>query len=142
MNDPKLTRRELLVRGAGTVLAAGAAVAGGVYLHDPKGDAGLRKPSDATLRLKNYFADIDYPASNPRISIATESRVGYAHLFGRSQTISSRVGRAPRDPRVSSCLFKRSPRSFPPCRPCFLRASARRANDHLSQCGRFSTIEG
>ncbi len=51
--------------------AAGVAAVGGYWLHDPVGDAGLRKPTDATLRLKNYFSEIDFPASNPRISVAT-----------------------------------------------------------------------
>ncbi|MEE9293707.1 MAG: DUF362 domain-containing protein [Phycisphaerae bacterium] len=73
MSDDKLTRRELLARGAGAVAAAGAAAAGGYLLHDPQGDAGLRKPSDTTLRLKNYFAAIDFPASSPRISVAAGS---------------------------------------------------------------------
>lgn len=71
MPDERLTRREILTRGAGAVLAAGAAAAGGYLLYDPKGDAGLPEPSDRTVRLKNYFAGIDFPASNPRISIAT-----------------------------------------------------------------------
>jgi uncharacterized protein (DUF362 family) len=71
MTDTPLTRRELLQRGAGAVLAAGLAAAGGYALYDPEGDRGLRKATDAALRMKNYFADIDLPASNPRLSIAT-----------------------------------------------------------------------
>jgi len=71
MSDTGLTRRDLLARGAGAIVAAGAAAAGGYVLYDPRGDAGLRKPTDATLRLKNYFADIDFPASNSRLSVAT-----------------------------------------------------------------------
>jgi uncharacterized protein (DUF362 family) len=35
------------------------------------GDAGLPKPTAAQLRLENYFATINFPPSNPRISIAT-----------------------------------------------------------------------
>ncbi len=70
MSDTGLTRRELLARGAGAVVAAGAAAVGGYLLYDSRGDAGLRKASDATLRLKNYFAEIDFPASSPRISVA------------------------------------------------------------------------
>lgn len=65
-----LTRRQLLTRGAGALAAAGVAAVGGALLYDPRGDAGLRKASDATLRLKNYFAEIDLPASSPRISVA------------------------------------------------------------------------
>jgi uncharacterized protein (DUF362 family) len=71
MSDARLTRRELLSRGAGAVVVAGAAAAGGYWLYDPRGDAGLPKPDESQLRLKNYFAAIDYPASNPRLSIAT-----------------------------------------------------------------------
>jgi uncharacterized protein (DUF362 family) len=71
MAGERLTRREMLTRGAGAVVAAGVAAVGGYLLYDPKGDAGLRKPSYAAARLKNYFAHVDFPASNPRISIAT-----------------------------------------------------------------------
>ena len=71
MSDTNLTRREWLKRGAGAVAAAGAAAAGGYLLYDPKGDAGLPRPSDATLRLENYFAGVNFPASSPRLSIAT-----------------------------------------------------------------------
>ena len=73
MSDEYLTRREWMRRGAGAVLAAGAATAGGYLLYDPTGDAGLRKPSDATARLKDFFAGVDFPVSNPRISVATGS---------------------------------------------------------------------
>ena len=65
-----MTRREWLARGAGAVAAAGAAAAGGYLLYDPVGDAGLLDPSDACVRLPNFFAGIDLPISNPRISIA------------------------------------------------------------------------
>jgi len=71
MTDTRLTRRELLQRGAGAVIAAGLAAAGGYALYDPKGNRGLRTANDAALKLKNYFADIDFPASSPRLSIAT-----------------------------------------------------------------------
>ncbi len=69
--DPKLTRREMLTRTAGAVVAAGAAATAGYLLYDPIGDAGLPKPSDATLRLKDFFTGIELPASTPRISVAT-----------------------------------------------------------------------
>jgi uncharacterized protein (DUF362 family) len=71
MSDERLTRRECFSRGAGAVLAGGAAAVAGYLLYDPTGDAGLGTPSRAALRLENYFADVDFPASNPRISIAT-----------------------------------------------------------------------
>jgi len=72
-NDQHLTRRELLTRGAGAVVAAGVATAGGFLLHDSEGDAGLFHPSDGAVRLRNYFSSIDVAASHPRISIATGS---------------------------------------------------------------------
>lgn len=71
MGDKTLTRRDWLKQGAGAVVAAGAAAAGAYLLYDPVGDAGLPKPSDASLRLQNYFARVDFPASSPRISVAT-----------------------------------------------------------------------
>ena len=77
MSDTQLTRRDLLTRGSGAVAAAGAAVAGGLLLHDPDGDAGLRASAEAGLRLENYFAGVDFPAANPRISVAIGSE---AHI--------------------------------------------------------------
>lgn len=71
MSDTSLTRREWLSRGAGAVAAAGAASLGGYLLYDPKGDAGLPRPSETGLRLGNYFEKIDFPTSAPRISVAT-----------------------------------------------------------------------
>lgn len=71
MSDERLTRRQCLARGAGAVVAAGVAAAGGYWLYDPEGDAGLRKPSDGVAGLKNYFAGVDFPAANPRLSVAT-----------------------------------------------------------------------
>lgn len=77
MNEERLTRREYLFRGAGAVLAASAAAAGGYLLYDRKGDAGLPAGRKAEpRRLKNYFASVALPASNPRISIATGSLPG------------------------------------------------------------------
>jgi uncharacterized protein (DUF362 family) len=61
----------MLQRSAGAVVAAGLAAAGGYALYDAKGNRGLRTATDKALTLKNYFADIDFPASNPRLSIAT-----------------------------------------------------------------------
>lgn len=66
-----MTRREALIRGAGAVVTAGAAVAGGYLLLDPGNGARSADVPDRELRLKNYFADIDFPTANPRISIAT-----------------------------------------------------------------------
>lgn len=64
------TRRDLIVRGGQTIVAAGLATGAAVYFHDPKGDAGLQPPEP--IRLKDYFAKIkpDYPASAPRLSAA------------------------------------------------------------------------
>ena len=71
MDDGRLTRRECLTRGAGAVLATGVAAAGGYLLYDPKGDAGLRDPSDGPAPVRNYFAHVDFPDPSPRISVAT-----------------------------------------------------------------------
>ena len=71
VSNESMTRREWLARGAGAVVAAGAAAAGSVLLRDPVGDAGLRHPGDAEVHLPNFFATIDFPASSPRISVAS-----------------------------------------------------------------------
>ena len=63
VGDTNLTRREWLTRGAGAIAATGAAVAGGYLLYDPKGDAGLPRPSESGHRLRNYFEDVDFPDS-------------------------------------------------------------------------------
>ncbi len=57
-------------------MTTGVAAAAGMLLHE-SGDAPQRKP-DAAARLPDYFAAIDFPQSNPRISIAggTEDRIG------------------------------------------------------------------
>lgn len=63
-----ISRRDLLLRGGQTVVAAGLATAGAAWLYDDTGQAGLQ--FSEPKRLKNYFAEIDYPASAPRISVA------------------------------------------------------------------------
>lgn len=67
-NQSGLTRRHMLSRLAQTAGAAAIAVVGGRWIYDSVGDAGLYHPEP--LKLKNYFATIDLPASNPRLSIA------------------------------------------------------------------------
>lgn len=71
MTDQPLTRREMLVRGAGAVAAAGAFTAGAFWLHDPTGRAGLDSGTRKELVPKNFFAEVDFSRSAPRISIAT-----------------------------------------------------------------------
>jgi uncharacterized protein (DUF362 family) len=71
MSEEQLTRREMLARGAGAVLAAGVAAAGGYLLYEPQGDAGLRQRSRRPVRLRDYCAGIELPASGPRIGIGT-----------------------------------------------------------------------
>ena len=71
MPSDRLTRRECLTRGAGAVVATGVAVAGGFLLHDRQGRRGPGQEPGPTVKLKNYFADIELPASDPRISVAT-----------------------------------------------------------------------
>ncbi len=72
MTDRRLTRREYLKRGAGAVLTAGVAAAGGYLLWDPTGDAGRAGAAQSTplWQPTNYFADIELPPSAPRISVA------------------------------------------------------------------------
>ncbi len=70
MSESDLSRRDFLKRGVGAVVVGGAAIAGGVLLHDKTGTAGLADASANIVRLGNYFADIDFPASSPRLSIA------------------------------------------------------------------------
>ena len=66
--DEALDRRGFLKRGAMTVAAAGAAAGGAWWLYDPTGKAGLLQPPPENLT--NYFAEVDYPADAPRLSIA------------------------------------------------------------------------
>lgn len=73
MTAERLTRRECLARGAGAVLATGAAVAGGYLLYDPHGHAGPQEASSAARRIRDFFAAVEFPASNPRISVALGS---------------------------------------------------------------------
>ncbi len=63
-----LSRREMLIRGGQTVGVSALALVGGKWLYDSEGDAGLSM--GAPERLKNYFADIDFPPQLPRISVA------------------------------------------------------------------------
>mgnify|MGYP000972455937 CR=1 FL=1 len=62
------TRRQFIGRLAATSAAVAGSVAAARWLHDPAGKAGLRQPPP--LKLKNYFAGIDYGPSEPRLSIA------------------------------------------------------------------------
>ena len=66
--EHKVSRRHAMIRTAQTVGAGALAVIGGKFLYDGKGDAGLPKPE--TVKLKNYFANVDFPKSAPRISVA------------------------------------------------------------------------
>jgi len=70
MTGQRLTRRECLTRGAGAVVGAAVAAAGGYLLYDPQGDAGLPRSPDLAPGLKNYFEAIDFPAAAPRLSLA------------------------------------------------------------------------
>ena len=72
------TRRDLLVLGGQAAAAAGVAAGAAWYLHDPRGDAGLQPPTP--IKLKDYFAGVDFPASSPRISTA----------YGESKRIDQR----------------------------------------------------
>ena len=78
MSEEGVTRREILRRGGGAIAAAGAATLGGLLLYDPRGGAGLPKPSAARVGLDNYFAHVDFPSGSPRISVAigADSQIG------------------------------------------------------------------
>ena len=65
--EPSITRRDFMWRGGATVVTAAAATGLAIWLHDDTGKRGLPHPEPATL--KDYFADIDYPESAPRLSI-------------------------------------------------------------------------
>jgi len=69
------SRRDLLIRGGQAVVIAGAAACAARILHDPIGDAGLQPPKPMTL--KDYFAQVEFPTSSPRVSVA----------FGRPELI-------------------------------------------------------
>jgi len=66
----RLTRRDVLRRGAGAVFATGCAALGGYLLHDPHGRRGLGTRAQSVRRLPNYFADVGFPGQNPRMSMA------------------------------------------------------------------------
>jgi uncharacterized protein (DUF362 family) len=61
-------RRAFLKRGGAALLAAGGLAGGAAWLHDPTGKAGLAQPKSE--RLPNYFQEVDYPISAPRIGVA------------------------------------------------------------------------
>lgn len=67
-NEPRISRRDLLIRGGSTVAVAGAAA--GIYaaLYDRKGDAGLRLPPPVTL--PDYFAKVGYDPAAARLAHA------------------------------------------------------------------------
>ncbi len=87
-HERQWTRRDLLVRGGGTLAVAGLGVAAGWYLHDPKGDAGLQPPQ--AIKLPDYFEkvrpwyDTAEGKSAPRLSAA----------FGSMQQVEEMVRRA------------------------------------------------
>ncbi|HSW44980.1 MAG TPA: DUF362 domain-containing protein [Phycisphaerae bacterium] len=62
------TRRDVIVRGGQTVVAAGLATGAAWWLYDPRGDAGLQQPEP--IRLKDYFSAVEFSPAAPRISAA------------------------------------------------------------------------
>ncbi len=70
----RVTRRDFLKRGGATLVAAGAAAGAAAWLYDGTGKGGLQRPKPE--QLPNFFADIDYPASGPRISVVHGSGDG------------------------------------------------------------------
>lgn len=100
------TRRDLIVRGGRTIAVAGLATGAAVYLHDPKGDAGLqpREP----IRLKDYFAKIkpDYPASAPRLSAAYGEPERIADLTHIRALVEAAVAGLDRDLGISRFISR------------------------------------
>ncbi len=72
--DDHLTRRECLKRSAGAVIASGVAVWGGIRLADDTTGSEI----ETVAPPPNFFGKIDFPTSNPRISVAlgNEDQVG------------------------------------------------------------------
>jgi uncharacterized protein (DUF362 family) len=71
MGSDRLTRRECLARGAGAVLAAGLAGAGGYWLRERSTDAhDAARGQPPSLVLRDYFAPVTPPPDAPRISVA------------------------------------------------------------------------
>lgn len=66
--EARLSRRDLLIRGGATVVAAGAAAGAFAWAHDRRGDAGLKLPP--AQKLPDYFAKVGYDPAAPRIAHA------------------------------------------------------------------------
>lgn len=66
--ERRISRRDLLIRGGSTVVAAGAAAGIFAKLYDRKGDAGLQLPPP--IKLPDYFAAVDYGPAAPRLAHA------------------------------------------------------------------------
>ncbi|MGQ9649424.1 MAG: DUF362 domain-containing protein [Phycisphaerae bacterium] len=100
------TRRDLLVRGGQTIVAAGLATGAAVYLHDPKGDAGLQPPEP--IRLKDYFAKVkpDYPASAARLSVAYGDPERIADLTHILALVEAAVAGLDRDLGISRFISR------------------------------------
>jgi uncharacterized protein (DUF362 family) len=99
MPDEPITRRECLTRGAGAVLAAGAATAAGYLLYDPTGDAGLpdrqKSSTDPGIPpLRNFFAGIEFPSGDPRISVAIGGESGASQTAQSAAAQIERLVRA------------------------------------------------
>lgn len=95
------TRRDLLIRGGQTVAVAGLATGAAVWLHDPKGDAGLETPEP--IKLKDYFASIrpDYPASAARLSVAFGRPEGLSDLEHVRQMVEAAVAGLDRESGIT-----------------------------------------
>ncbi len=63
-----ISRRDLVIRGGSTLVAAGAAAGIFAWRHDPAGDRGLKLPPP--IKLPDYFAKLDYDPAAPRIAHA------------------------------------------------------------------------
>ncbi len=98
-----LTTLLLLV---GAVAAAGVAAIGGFELHDSNGSGGISRRTTSDDSLPNYFSAIDFPADQPRISVA----VGDGPDVGKTARVNSPkdvvlLEILPEDSGVSLCSF-------------------------------------
>lgn len=89
-SPPAYSRRDLLVRGGQTALLAGGATAAWFYLYDPRGDAGLQPPP--SIRLKDYFAGLDYDPAAVRLAAAFGRPGGIDELDHVQRMVSAAVG--------------------------------------------------
>ena len=72
MSTAPISRRELLRRGSGAVAASAAAALLGYWRHDSRRFEDTPEAAATSEQtLPDFFATVDFPESNPRLSVAT-----------------------------------------------------------------------